>query len=90
MSKTYIIAKGKALTSKKGVVSSGDHVEVKHFASQSVFDDLVKKGYIVEVAQEKADTDSEESKSAKKSSKKAEETKAIAEESKAPTFTLED
>lgn len=91
MSKSYVIANGKTLTSKKGIVGSGEPVEVKHFASQAIFDDLVKKGYIVEVAEEKP-----AKKSAKKAVEVAEEKPVSAEEKpepdeiKEPTFTLAD
>ena len=44
----FVVANGKSLTSKKGILVSGQEVKGKFFAGgQSTVDDLVKKGFIV-------------------------------------------
>jgi hypothetical protein len=43
----YVIADGKAITTPKGIKSNGDKVDVSFFASKEIFDNLVKKKFIV-------------------------------------------
>ena len=43
----YIIADGKAITTLKGVKSNGDKVDDSFFVSKEIFDNLVKKKFIV-------------------------------------------
>jgi hypothetical protein len=46
---SYIVAKGKSVTTLAGIKSDGDKVEEKHFKTKEVFDNLVAKNFIDEV-----------------------------------------
>lgn len=44
---TYLIAKGRSLSTKAGIKVGGQEIELKHVGSQDSFDTLILKGYIV-------------------------------------------
>lgn len=45
-SDSYVIAKGKSITSKKGILSAGETAKPEYF-SDGAFDNLVEKSFIV-------------------------------------------
>ena len=45
---SYVVAPGKALTCKRGVVSEGEKVKAEHFpGGQETLDNLVEKGFVL-------------------------------------------
>lgn len=47
MEKKLVVAYGKSLTSKKGIVSEGEAVDETYFVNEEVYKDLQEKGFIV-------------------------------------------
>jgi hypothetical protein len=45
--KGWIVAAGKSITSKKGILDAGDKVEPEYLNSQASFDHMVELGFIV-------------------------------------------
>ena len=51
MSKELVIAHGKSVTSRKGIVSEGQQVTADYFThGQKTLDELVEKGFVMTVA----------------------------------------
>lgn len=44
---SYVMAQGKSLTSKKGVLKPGQEVKAEYFGDVKVFEKWLKDGYIV-------------------------------------------